>query len=411
MRLHREERGGILALSAVMIPVFILLAALVVDVGTWFTHKRQLQNRADSAALAAGVEYATRWAACVQNGDPLTKSLAATAIEDAARQYAGDPGVAGTLRNTEITEQGRVNVEVNSTSNVADPNTSWNDIGINGTGPCDPQPTGDGFSSAGNYWLDVKVRERDQPTLFGLFGLDLIRNTAQARVELKTADAGSQFIPIAVPEQDIRQAQIRYYNHCDPNAPVQLAKATLRPVDGAYQTASGTTLWAPTVGDAVGGTPTGISITWPASTSTCGPYAPIGAEVRIAGVDSNVVDIDALSCQQLQAARFADCWTRVSNIRVFNDNPTTEPCVQGGHPGRRDLRAGRVLRPHDVGLVHVRRLGRHRLEQPCHRPPGEQLHRQRGRAPAQPAQRAERQPKRRVDGRRRPGHELRPRAV
>ena len=32
--------------------------------------------------------------------------------------------------------------------------------------------------------------------------------------------------------------------------------------------------------------------------------------------------------------------------------------VQGGHPGRRDLRAGRVLRPHDVGLVHVRRLGR-----------------------------------------------------
>ena len=119
MRLHREERGGILALSAVMIPVFILLAALVVDVGTWFTHKRQLQNRADSAALAAGVEYATRWAACVQNGDPLTKSLAATAIEDAARQYAGDPGVAGRCATPRSPSRGA------STSRSTRPRTSW----------------------------------------------------------------------------------------------------------------------------------------------------------------------------------------------------------------------------------------------------------------------------------------------
>ena len=40
-----------------MIPLFLLLTALVVDVGDWYTHKRQLQNRADAAALAAGVEY------------------------------------------------------------------------------------------------------------------------------------------------------------------------------------------------------------------------------------------------------------------------------------------------------------------------------------------------------------------
>ena len=42
----RDERGTILALSAVMIPVFLLLAALVIDVGNWYTHKRQLQKKA-----------------------------------------------------------------------------------------------------------------------------------------------------------------------------------------------------------------------------------------------------------------------------------------------------------------------------------------------------------------------------
>ena len=64
----REERGTVLALAAVMIPVFLLLAALVIDVGNWYTHKRQLQNRADAAAFAAGVEYAKNWQQCVYAG-------------------------------------------------------------------------------------------------------------------------------------------------------------------------------------------------------------------------------------------------------------------------------------------------------------------------------------------------------
>ena len=53
-RLRRDEGGQVIVLSAVMIPVFLLMAALVLDVGNWYTHKRQLQNRADAAAFAAG---------------------------------------------------------------------------------------------------------------------------------------------------------------------------------------------------------------------------------------------------------------------------------------------------------------------------------------------------------------------
>ena len=68
-RLRREERGGILVLCALLIPVFIVMTAMVIDVGQWYTHKRQLQNRADAAAFAAGVEYAKNWKACVQTHD------------------------------------------------------------------------------------------------------------------------------------------------------------------------------------------------------------------------------------------------------------------------------------------------------------------------------------------------------
>ena len=52
-----DERGGVMVLSAFLIPIALLLDALVVETGNWYTHKRQLQNRADAAALAAGVEY------------------------------------------------------------------------------------------------------------------------------------------------------------------------------------------------------------------------------------------------------------------------------------------------------------------------------------------------------------------
>ena len=87
----RAERGSIMVMAAVMIPVFLLLTALVMDVGNWYTHKRQLQGRADAGALAAGVEYAKNWKACVQTADPLLRASTAVEIADAAREYAGDP--------------------------------------------------------------------------------------------------------------------------------------------------------------------------------------------------------------------------------------------------------------------------------------------------------------------------------
>ena len=79
----RNERGQVIVLAAVMIPVFLLMTALVLDAGSWFAHKRQLQNRADAAALAAGDELAKRWPACIT--DPASQ----TAITAVAKHYGG----------------------------------------------------------------------------------------------------------------------------------------------------------------------------------------------------------------------------------------------------------------------------------------------------------------------------------
>jgi Putative Flp pilus-assembly TadE/G-like len=155
----RDERGGILVMAAVTLPVFLLICALLVDTGNWFVHKRQLQNRADAGALAAGVEYLSQLGRC-QTDPP----AAATDISDVAKRYAGDPDAAvpGPKYNEQIANQSRVDVAINDGA----------------SGPCTPQRDG-------SVWTDVRVRESDIGTLFAGFGLNLPSITADARVGVK----------------------------------------------------------------------------------------------------------------------------------------------------------------------------------------------------------------------------------
>ena len=169
----RGERGGILVLSAVAIPVFLLLTALVVDAGNWFTHKRQLQNKADAGALAAGVEYISQLNNCVSAPGPT-----GTAITDVAKNFAGTTeAIPGSKYNTTINEPTRLTIRVNATTATA---ADWSD----GGSPCADHTTGDSIS-AGGMWTDVKARETNIGTLMGGFGLDLLSVEAQARVEVK----------------------------------------------------------------------------------------------------------------------------------------------------------------------------------------------------------------------------------
>ena len=54
----RRERGGVLVMVAIFIPVILMLASFVVDVGNWWEHKRHLQVQADAAVLAGGGQFA-----------------------------------------------------------------------------------------------------------------------------------------------------------------------------------------------------------------------------------------------------------------------------------------------------------------------------------------------------------------
>jgi hypothetical protein len=319
----RDERGGILVMAAVMIPVFLLLTALVVDVGNWYTHKRQLQNRADAGAFAAGVEYARNWKACVQTGDAALRASTGAAIADAARQYAGDPEASdytgatlpSTLRNTEITNQANLDVVINSNDPDYTDDTDYTDGGGSPPqgNPCYLHPSPGDDISAGGHWTDVRVKERDLPSLFGSVGLPLSRNGARARIEIRPAISGHQFLPLAVPNNVITKVQVRYYNECTSPATL-LWTRDLAQLPGSV-TGVGT-LWGLPNGGA-GDPNQGFLVTLPSYSTCTQAYLPIGVEVRIASRDE--IDFNAFSCQQLLAMQYADCFHRLSQIRVWSD--------------------------------------------------------------------------------------------
>ena len=110
-------------------------------------------------------------------------------------------------------EPRQVDVAINSTS--YDDNTDYSDgaPALNNGDPCFKHTTADSISAPG-YWTDVKVKERDLPSLFGGIGLPLSRNGARARVDIRPANSGTRFLPLAVPNNIITKVQVRYYNEC-----------------------------------------------------------------------------------------------------------------------------------------------------------------------------------------------------
>ena len=321
------ERGSVMALAAIMIPVFLLLTALVVDVGDWYTHKRQLQTRADAGAYAAGVEYAKNWKNCVQNSNPALKLATAQTIANAARQYSADPEAAdyapasppGILYNADIANQSKVDVVINGASFTN--NTDDSD----GGNPCFTHPANpnEDTSPNGGNWADVKVKESDLSSIFGGIGLPLSRNTARARVEIHPAISGDRFLPLAIPNNVITKVQVRYFDECrDPNHQSPLLVQNLAPLPAADQTTwaanGGGTLWGvPSGADPnVGSSTTPLPLTLPDYDPSCGDYLAIGEQVRLASRDE--VNIDA-PCQTLVTADYADCFTRLSQIRLYND--------------------------------------------------------------------------------------------
>ncbi|HET8805622.1 MAG TPA: pilus assembly protein TadG-related protein, partial [Gaiellales bacterium] len=96
-----SERGGVLVLVAFAIPVLIMLASFVLDVGNWYEHQRHLQLQADAAALAGGGLYKSP---C----DSGTNS----AIAAEARKYAGPAASGGGTYNPQVGNTPAANLHV-----------------------------------------------------------------------------------------------------------------------------------------------------------------------------------------------------------------------------------------------------------------------------------------------------------
>src|SRR5262249_53730591 len=79
-----SERGAVVVMVAIWLPVLALFVSFAIDFAHFFDYSRNLQNRADAAALAASVAYGN---ICFS-----TPTAAQTdAIGKVAQQYAGPP--------------------------------------------------------------------------------------------------------------------------------------------------------------------------------------------------------------------------------------------------------------------------------------------------------------------------------
>jgi hypothetical protein len=185
IRIRRElsdERGAVLVMVAVWMPVLIVMLTFVVDVGNWFEHKRHLQMQADAAALAAAHDFRI----------PCENAP----IEAAASAYGGDD------YNAQIggTPPAKVFRRINS--------KTYHDQ------PGSPDDTVEAPPCAASM-VDVKMTETDLPWFFQPLGVafpSIKYINARARVSINQVETSSGALPLGVPDTNPRAARAIFIN-------------------------------------------------------------------------------------------------------------------------------------------------------------------------------------------------------
>jgi hypothetical protein len=211
---RKGERGAVLVMVVVWLPVILLFAMLVFEVGNWFEHKRHLQMQADAGALAG----AGLFNGCFEN--PTTAN---SAIEAEARRYAGDPTLPATGRfNDQVggANQGAITFRLNrKTFQVGGPpaDDTVEDV------PCTAK------------MVDVKMTEAGLPWFFKLAFVRAIN--ARARVEIEQKESSSGSLPVGVPDNNPVAGAVIFVNEATGGV---LATQTL--TKGTTATLNGVTL-------------------------------------------------------------------------------------------------------------------------------------------------------------------------
>jgi len=184
-RLSHDERGAIMVIFAVALPVILLFASLVVDAANWWEHKRHLQMQADAAALAGASRVSI--------------PCDSAAVQEEILKYAG---IGGSEYNAQVgsTPPERLHMAVNS--------RTWplQDSPVDETvivgDPCD------------TAMVDVKLTETDVPWLFGMAeamgigGPEFVN--ARARASIVRVESLGGAIPIGVPDVNPKRGKVQF---------------------------------------------------------------------------------------------------------------------------------------------------------------------------------------------------------
>ena len=196
-----RERGQVIILFALLIPVFLLLGSVVVGGGNWYTHAKHLQTKADAAALAGGDVWSFP---CGPDSDTNAQG---TGIVDVARKYFGSHTTAAGVQvnspyNAQVGGVGGDKVHV-----VINGNAYWDDDA--GSNPADDtSPVG---SVCDSKILDVKATEGNSLPLASILPLfpDIKR---KARLQIEEAAGVKDLLPIAVRVPRPLSAVAVFYN-------------------------------------------------------------------------------------------------------------------------------------------------------------------------------------------------------
>jgi len=176
----RDDRGQVVVLFALLLPVLMLLGSVVVAVGSWYTHARHLQTKVDAAAFAGGGVWG------FPCGDDVDANIEAEARLYLGEHTAADGAVVASPHNEML---GGVRADqVFATLNQADwwrGSFSASDFS---------SPAG---SVCASKVLDVKATEADSPLLWSWLPLfpDIKR---KARVQIEEIAGLTGLLPIAV---------------------------------------------------------------------------------------------------------------------------------------------------------------------------------------------------------------------
>ena len=254
----RDERGAVMVLVAVTLPVIFLFVAFGVEVGHWYDYSRNLQNRADAAALAAGDSYG---AICFGSNPTSTQT---DLIGQTAQQYAGPPTqdlsnpytVPTNLPYPYSTFTPAQYQNVPNLTRGTPPNyhlllnspAYWNNGGTNWSMESAAQKTADptppsslalcgSTDEDGNTgpMADVRITQSNIGLFFPFFGFSPTIS-AHARVGLQGVGAENNIIPLAVRDPaEERCVEANFFNGSTQIATVPLKKVGTDPTTGDVQ--------------------------------------------------------------------------------------------------------------------------------------------------------------------------------